>query len=143
MDMAKTDRPPLWTNGDWNAFFGYGSNLLVNVLTITGMLRFALGMPAEFIFSRVLPALGVMLFMSSAYYAWLAYDLAKRTGRRDVCALPSGPGVGHIFIVTLVVMLPIKQLTGDYVKAWEAGMAWVFLQDRVPPLVWEIGRAHV
>lgn len=129
--VAKADRPPLWTPGDWNAFFGYGSNLLVNVLTLTGMLRFALGMPAEFIFARVLPAVGVMLFLSSAYYAWLAYDLAKRTGRRDVCALPSGPGVGHIFIVVLVVMLPIKVLTGDYIKAWEAGMAWVFLQGIV------------
>lgn len=131
MTTAKADLPPLWTTGDWNAFFGYGSNLLVNVLTLTGMLRFALGMPAEFIFARVLPAVGVMLFLSSAYYAWLAYDLARRTGRRDVCALPSGPGVGHIFIVVLVVMLPIKVLTGDYIKAWEAGMAWVFLQGMV------------
>lgn len=131
MQMAKADRPPLWTPGDWNAFFGYGSNLLVNVLTLTGMLRFALGMPAEFIFGRILPAVGVMLFLSSAYYAWLAYDFARRTGRRDVCALPSGPGVGHIFIVVLVVMLPIKIMTGDYIKAWEAGMAWVFLQGMV------------
>lgn len=128
---ATADRPPFWTSGDWNAFFGYGSNLLVNLLTLTGMLRFALGMPAEFIFARVLPAVGVMLFLSSAYYAWLAYDLMRRTGRRDVCALPSGPGVGHIFIVVLVVMLPIKVMTGDYVKAWEAGMAWVFLQGIV------------
>jgi AGZA family xanthine/uracil permease-like MFS transporter len=131
VQAAGEDRPPLWTTGDWNALFGYGSNLLVNVLTLTGMLRFVVGMPADFIFARVLPAVGVMLFLSSLYYSWLAFDLARRTGRRDVCALPSGPGVGHIFIVTLVVMLPIKMLTGDYVKAWEAGMAWVFIQSIV------------
>ena len=119
-------KPALWTPGDWNAFFGYGSNLLVNVLTITGVLHFVVGFPAEFIYTRVLPALGTMLFLSACYYAWLARQLALKTGRSDVCALPSGPGVGHIFIVALVVMLPIKTLTGDYLKAWEAGMAWVF-----------------
>jgi AGZA family xanthine/uracil permease-like MFS transporter len=129
--VTAEERIPYLTKGDWNAFFGYGSNLLVNVLTLTGMLKFVLGMPTEFIFDRVLPALGVMLFLSSAYYAWMAYDLARRTGRRDVCALPSGPGVGHIFIVVLVVMLPIKIMTGDYVRAWEAGMAWVFIQGIV------------
>lgn len=124
-------RPELWTPGDWNAFFGYGSNLLVNVLTITGVLHFVVGFPADFIYARVLPALGTMLFLSACYYAWLARRLALLTGRTDVCALPSGPGVGHIFIVALVVMLPIKTMTGDYVRAWEAGMAWVFLQSFV------------
>lgn len=128
---ASDFKPILWTPGDWNAFFGYGSNLLVNVLTITAVLRFVVGFPAEFVFARILPALGVMLFLSACYYSWLAWRLARETGRSDVCALPSGPGVGHIFIVALVIMLPIKTLTGDYVKAWEAGMAWVFLQSFV------------
>lgn len=123
--------PPLWTKGDWNALSGYGSNLLINVLLLTTMLQFVVGMPAEFIFSRVLPGLGVMLFLSTMYYSWLAYDMARKTGRRDVCALPSGPGVGHIFIVTFVVMLPIKLMTGDFMRAWEAGMAWIFMQGIV------------
>ena len=131
MRSTKAGAPALWTAGDWNAFFGYGSNLLVNVLSLTGLLRFVLGMPAEFVYGRILPSVGVMLFLSGAYYSWLAYDLAKRTGRTDVCALPSGPGVGHIFIVTFAVMLPIQHMTGDYVKAWEAGVAWVFLQSLV------------
>ena len=72
-----------------------------------------------------------MLFLSSGYYAWLAYDLARRTGRTDVCALPSGPGVGHMFIVVFVVMLPIKLQTGDPIKAWEAGLTWVAIQSIV------------
>ena len=130
-EMAGAFRPAIWTPGDLNAFFGYGSNLLVNVLTLTGVLTFVVGMPAAFVFTRVLPAVGVMLFLSATYYSWLAWRLAKQTGRSDVCALPSGPGVGHIFIVALVVMLPIKVMTGDYVRAWEAGMAWVFLQSFV------------
>ncbi|BET67138.1 hypothetical protein ASA1KI_20560 [Opitutales bacterium ASA1] len=128
---ASALRPKLWVPGDWNAFFGFGTNILVNLLTLTGLLRFVLGFPDELVFGRILPAAGLMLFLSSGYYGWLAYDLMRRTGRRDVCALPSGPGVGHMFIVVLVVMMPIKLATGDPVKAWEAGLTWVFIQSVV------------
>ena len=38
-------RPKLWVPGDWNAFFGFGTNILVNLLTLTGLLRFVLQMP--------------------------------------------------------------------------------------------------
>jgi AGZA family xanthine/uracil permease-like MFS transporter len=38
-------KPVLWTPGDWNAFFGYGSNILVNMLVLIGLLRFVLKMP--------------------------------------------------------------------------------------------------
>lgn len=124
-------RPRIWVPGDWNAFFGFGTNILVNVLTLTGLLRFVLEFPDELVFGRILPAVGLMLCMSSFYYAWLAYDLMKRTGRIDVCAMPSGPGVGHMFICVLVVMLPIKLATGDPIKAWEAGLTWVFIQSVV------------
>ncbi len=124
-------KPVLWTVGDWNALFGYGSNLLVNVLTLTSLLQFVIGLPPDLIYGRILPAFGLMMALSGCYYSWLAYQLAKETGRSDVCGLPSGPGIGHMFIVTFVVMLPIKLLTGDVIKAWEAGMTWVFLQSIV------------
>lgn len=38
-------KPALWTPGDWNAFFGFGTNILVNMLVLTGLLRFVLKMP--------------------------------------------------------------------------------------------------
>lgn len=123
-----TYQPKLWTPGDFNAFFRFGTNILVNLLVLTGLLRFVLKMPDELVFGRVLPAAGLMLFLSTAYYAWLAYKLAKETGRSDVCALPSGVSVPHMFVVVFVIMLPIANMTGDPVKGWEAGLAWVFIQ---------------
>ena len=39
------DNVALWVKGDWNALFGFGTNILVNMLVLTGLLRFALGMP--------------------------------------------------------------------------------------------------
>ena len=123
--------PKLWVPGDWNAFFGFGTNILVNLLVLTGLLRFVLKMPDSLVFGRILPALGVMLCLSTCYYAWLAYNLAKKTGRTDVCALPSGVSVPHMFVVTFVIMLPIGIQTGDPVQAWEAGLTWVFVQSFV------------
>jgi adenine/guanine/hypoxanthine permease len=122
-------RPKLWQAGDWNAFFGFGTNILVNMLTLTILLRFVLKMPDPIVFGRILPAMGLMMCLSTFYYAYLAYRLAKRTGRNDVCALPSGISVPHMFIVTLVIMLPIKLKTNDPIQGWEAGLVWVFFQS--------------
>lgn len=121
----------LWSPGDWNALFGFGTNILVNLLVLTGLLRFVLKMPDEMVFGLILPATGLMLFLSTMYYAWLAYQLAKQTGRNDVCALPSGVSVPHMFVVVFVIMLPISLSSGDPVKGWEAGLAWVFIQSFV------------
>ena len=121
--------PPVWTSGDWNAFFGFGTNILVNMLVLTGLLRFVVKMPNSIVFGRILPALGLMLCLSTMYYAFLAYRLAQKTGRNDVCALPSGISVPHMFIVTFVIMLPIALKTNDPIKGWEAGLTWVFFQS--------------
>ena len=126
---ATSGKPILWAPGDWNAFFGFGTNILVNMLTLTALLRFVLKMPDSLVFGRILPALGLMMFLSTMYYAWLAYRLALKTGRSDICALPSGVSVPHMFIVTFVIMLPILLKTGDPIKAWEAGLTWVFIQS--------------
>jgi AGZA family xanthine/uracil permease-like MFS transporter len=129
--MEDAKRPKLWTPGDWNAFFGFGTNILVNLLVLTGLLRFVLKMPDALVFGRILPATGLMLCLSTMYYARLAWKLARQTGRTDVCALPSGTSVPHMFVVVFVIMLPIASRTSDPVKGWEAGLTWVFIQSFV------------
>ena len=39
-------------------FFGFGTNILVNLLTLTGLLRFVLKMPDDLVFGRILPGAG-------------------------------------------------------------------------------------
>ena len=99
------------------------------MLVLTGLLRFVLKMPDSLVFGRILPALGLMMCLSTMYYAFLAYRLAQKTGRTDVCALPSGVSVPHMFVVIFVIMLPIAIKTGDPIKGWEAGLVWVFFQS--------------
>ncbi|WP_050028999.1 hypothetical protein [Verrucomicrobium sp. BvORR034] len=131
MTTPSLSKPKIWVPGDWNAFFGFGTNILVNLLTLTALLRYVLKMPDDIVFGRILPATGLMLCLSTVYYAWLAYKLALKTGRSDVCALPSGTSVPHMFVVVFVIMLPISLKTGDPIKGWEAGLTWVFIQSFV------------
>src|SRR6187402_3107419 len=118
---------PWWTRGDTNAFFGLGFNILVNVLTLTGLMIGVVNVPAGDVLGTVLPALGVALILGNLYYTFLARRLARRENRTDVTALPYGPSVPHMFIVIFVVMLPVYLNTDNPVQAWQAGLAWAFL----------------
>jgi len=51
------NKPQIWRPGDWNALFGFGTNILVNMLVLTGLLRYVLKMPDEIVFGRILPRL--------------------------------------------------------------------------------------
>ena len=118
---------PWWTRGDTNAFFGLGFNILVNVLTLTGLMIGVVKVPATDVLGTVLPALGVALILGNLYYTFLARRLAAREHRTDVTALPYGPSVPHMFIVVFVVMLPVYLGTKNATQAWQAGLAWAFM----------------
>jgi AGZA family xanthine/uracil permease-like MFS transporter len=118
---------PYWVRGDTNAFFGFGVNVLVNVLTLTGLCIGVIKMPASDVFGIILPALGVALVLGNIYYTILARRLAAKENRSDVTAMPYGPSVPHMFIVIFVIMLPIYLTTKDPIRAWTAGIAWAFI----------------
>ncbi len=116
-----------WVPGDWNGFFGLFTNVLLNVIVLTGLCIGVVQMPSDVVFGRILPALGIALPLGNLYYAWLAYKLAKKEGRADVTAMPYGPSVPHMFIVVFLIMLPVYLKTKDPILAWQAGLAWAFI----------------
>ena len=120
-------RPQWWVPGDWNAFFGLFTNVLLNVIVLTTLCLFVLKLPNDVVFGRILPALGIALPIGNLYYAYLAYQLSKAEGRHDVAAMPYGPSVPHMFIVVFVIMLPVLIKTESVVLAWQAGLAWAFI----------------
>jgi Permeases len=116
-----------WVSGDTNAFFGLGFNTLVNVLVLSGLCLGVVNIPGADVFGVILPALGVQLLIGNVYYTYLARRLARREERTDVCAMPYGPSVPHMFIVVFVIMLPIYLATKDPIIAWTSGLAWSFI----------------
>jgi AGZA family xanthine/uracil permease-like MFS transporter len=116
-----------WVPGDWNGFFGLFTNVVLNVIVLTGLCLGVVKMPDDIVFGRILPALGIALPIGNLYYAYLAYRLAKAEGRSDVTAMPYGPSVPHMFIVVFVIMLPVYLKTQNALLAWQAGLAWAFI----------------
>ena len=126
-NQAATTQVRWWVPGDWNGFFGLFTNVVLNVIVLTGLCLGVVNLPADTVFGRILPALGIALPIGNLYYAWLAWKLAHKEGRTDVTAMPYGPSVPHMFIVVFVVMLPVYLKTKDPMLAWEAGLAWAFI----------------
>jgi len=129
--MTTTETEPMklswWVAGDTNAFFGLGFNTLVNVLVLSGLCLGVVNIPGADVFGVILPALGVQLLIGNVYYTYLARRLARKENRTDVCAMPYGPSVPHMFIVVFVIMLPIYLATNDPIIAWTSGLAWSFI----------------
>jgi AGZA family xanthine/uracil permease-like MFS transporter len=127
MQQSTALRIRWWVPGDWNGFFGLFTNVVLNVIVLTGLCLGVVKMPDSLVYYRILPALGIALPIGNLYYAYLAYRLAKREARTDVTAMPYGPSVPHMFIVVFVIMLPVYLKTQDAVLAWQAGLAWAFV----------------
>jgi adenine/guanine/hypoxanthine permease len=117
----------LWVAGDWNGFFGLFTNVLLNVIVLTGLCLGVVQLPADTVFGRILPALGIALPLGNLFYAYLAWQLGKAEGRSDVTAMPYGPSVPHMFIVVFLIMLPTFLATKNPMLAWQAGLAWCFI----------------
>ena len=125
--VTTTGTPRLWVAGDWNGFFGLFTNVLLNVIVLTGLCLGVVQLPADTVFGRILPALGIALPLGNLFYAYLAWQLSKSEGRSDVTAMPYGPSVPHMFIVVFLIMLPTYLTTKNPILAWQAGLAWCFI----------------
>ncbi|MGH8029126.1 MAG: hypothetical protein ACREO3_04230, partial [Arenimonas sp.] len=128
--------PPGWrlpwiAPGDVNGFFG----LVVDNLSILGFLATALvgifGFPADFVFTRMFPGTALGVLVGNLMYTAMARRLARRTGRRDVTAMPLGLDAPTTIGLALLVLGPhfagLRQQGVDADAAalatWHLGMA--------------------
>ncbi len=121
----------LWQRGDWAGYFGLLANNLTNLLTMIALLLFVVGFPKEMVLGRIAPAFGLAVFVASIAYGYFGISLAKKTGRSDVTALPSGPSAPSIFTVTFLVILPVFTQTKDAEFALKIGLVWCFVEAMI------------
>lgn len=110
--------------GDIDGFFGLALDNLVQLLLIDSLCRFVLGFPPELVYSRVLPGAAASILVGNLFYARQARQLAERTGRTDVCALPYGINTVSLFAHVFLVMLPAKAIATAAGAADPARIAW-------------------
>jgi AGZA family xanthine/uracil permease-like MFS transporter len=107
-----------------DGFFGLALDNLVQLLLIDALCRSVLGFPPELVEGRVLPGAAISILVGNAFYSWQAMQLARQTGRTDVCALPYGINTVSLFAHVFLVMLPAKIAAQAAGAADPARIAW-------------------
>ncbi len=136
----QTEKVKVWQKSDINGFFGLFTNNIANILVLTSLLLYVIELPADIVFRRILPGVGIAIFISCLCYFYAGYKLSKVEKRDTVTALPTGISVPHMFIIVFGVMLPIKLQTGDPMIAWYAGLAWCLIEAVIECLGAVIGK---
>ena len=88
--QAATGRARWFVLGDLNGFFGLMFDNLTVMSFLAGILVFAFGYPADIVFGKMFPGTAFGVLFGDLVYTWMAWRLAKRTGRSDVTAMPLG-----------------------------------------------------
>jgi AGZA family xanthine/uracil permease-like MFS transporter len=97
--------------GDVNAFFGLMLDnvavliILFSVVTSTNPIADR-AFSQEFVLTHMIPGTALGVLIGDLVYTWMAFRLARRTGRTDVTAMPLGLDTPSAFGVALLVLLP-------------------------------------
>lgn len=113
--------------GDINGFFALSIDNLALLVSMSGILIGVFGMPADVVLGRMVPGTAVGVLIGDAIYTWLAFRLARKEGRQDVCAMPLGIDTPSMFALSFGVVGPAFIITKDGMKAWQIGMAVLVL----------------
>ena len=105
--------------GDVNAFFGLTLDnvavLLILVTTITSSVPWLEQKPGnrsfspDFVISHMVPGTAIGVLLGDLVYTWMAFRLARKTGNREVTAMPLGLDTPSTFGMAFLVLLPALQ----------------------------------
>ena len=91
-------------SGDVNAYFGLLLDNIAGLVLMVGLLVGAFNMPADFVLSRMIPGTAIGVLVGDLLYFFMALQLAKKTGRQDVTAMPLGLDTPSIFGLSIFVV---------------------------------------
>jgi AGZA family xanthine/uracil permease-like MFS transporter len=95
--------------GDVNAFFGLMLDNIADLLLMVGLLTVAFGFPTKFALTHMVPGTAIGVLVGDLLFFWMALRLARRTGRKDVTAMPLGLDTPSTFGMVFFVLGPAFQ----------------------------------
>jgi AGZA family xanthine/uracil permease-like MFS transporter len=104
--------------GDINAFFGLMLDNVAVMVLLVGAICNTLpldqqqgyyGFRHEFVLTRMIPGTALGVLIGDLVYTWMAFRLARRTGRSDITAMPLGLDTPSTFGVALLILMPTLQ----------------------------------
>ncbi len=109
--------------GDLNAFFALMFDNVANLVILAGILIGVFHFPKEIVLYRMVPGTAIGVLIGDLIYAWMAGQLARKSGRDDVTAMPLGLNAPSVFGMSFAVVGPSYLITHDAMLAWKTGMA--------------------
>ena len=120
-------KPVMFAVGDINAFFGLMRDNMSDLVIMAAILTGVFGLPRDLVLTRMLPGSAVGVLAGDLLYSWMAWRLARRTGRSDVTAMPLGLDTPSTFGMAFGVIGPCYLATRDPQLTWQVAMATVVL----------------
>ena len=130
--MKEQDSTYKWIGlGDINGFFGLMFDNMAVLSFLAGTLIVGFNFPAEIVYTRMFPGTTLGVLFGDLLYTWMAFKLAKKTGNREITAMPLGLDTPSTIGLALAVLGPafvaLKQ-NGETVEnaalmTWYIGMA--------------------
>ena len=123
------------TPGDINAFFGLSLDNLAGLVLMVSLLGATFGFPTEFALGHLVPGTAIGVVVGDLIFTWMAFRLARRTGRTEVTAMPLGLDTPSTFGMVFFVLGPAFRdavATGLDAEAaarhaWHIGMCAIVL----------------
>ena len=119
------NRSRFW--GETTAFLALFFDNLGVLVFMSAILMFTFNYPSEIIFKRMIPGDAVGVFFGDLIYTWLAIRLRRKTGRKDVTAMPLGLDTPSTIGLVYAVLGPAYMVTHDAELTWQIGMATLFM----------------
>lgn len=113
--------------GDINAFFGLMLDNMTQLVILAGILIGVFGYPKEIVLYRMIPGTAIGVLIGDLIYTWMAFRLARKTGRDDITAMPLGIDTVSLFGLSFGVLGPVYLATNDALFSWQIGMALLVL----------------
>jgi AGZA family xanthine/uracil permease-like MFS transporter len=121
--------------GDVNAFFGLMLDNVANLLLIVSLLRVVFEFPTEVALRSMIPGTAIGVLVGDLLFFWLAFRLARQTGRNSITAMPLGldtpSALGMVFFVLGPAFLAAKgrglSEHDAAIHTWHIGVCSIFI----------------
>ncbi len=127
--------------GDINAFFGLMLDNMTGLVILASILIGIFNMPSDIVLLKMIPGTALGIMLGDFAYSWMAFRLAKKEERQDVCAMPLGIDAVALFGLSLGVIGPAYLVTENAEKAWAVGMAVLIVMGGVKTITAFFGEA--
>src|SRR3954462_4580024 len=107
---------------------------VMNLVILAGILIGVYGFPRDLVYTRMFPGTALGVLFGDLVYTWLAFRLARQTGRSDVTAIALGLASPSTIGMALAVLGPAfiaakarLSAADAAIVAWQVGMATMVL----------------